>query len=130
VPDRPGIAARLFRPLTESGVNVDMIVQNISHDAHTDLTFTVAKGDYKRALELVRSEAKEFEAEDVLGDLDIAKISIVGAGMRSHAGVASKMFETLAKAEINVQMISTSEIKISCVIDEASIKHLNLVKKM
>ncbi len=119
VPDRPGIAARLFRPLTESGVNVDMIVQNISHDAHTDLTFTVAKGDYKRAIELVRSEAKEFEAEDVLGDLDIAKISIVGAGMRSHAGVASMMFETLAEAEINVQMISTSEIKISCVIDEA-----------
>jgi aspartate kinase len=119
VPDRPGIAARLFRPLTEHGVNVDMIVQNISHDAYTDLTFTVAKGDYKKALELVKSEAKEFEAQDVLGDIGIAKISIVGAGMRSHAGVASKMFETLAQAEINVQMISTSEIKISCVIDEA-----------
>ncbi|VAW38126.1 Aspartokinase [hydrothermal vent metagenome] len=119
VPDRPGIAARLFRPLTESGVNVDMIVQNISHDSYTDLTFTVAKGDYKKAIELVKSEAKEFEAQDVLGDTEIAKISIVGAGMRSHAGVASKMFETLAAADINVQMISTSEIKVSCVIDEA-----------
>lgn len=119
VPDRPGIAARLFRPLTEHGVNVDMIVQNIGHDAHTDLTFTVAKGDYEKAIELVRSQAKEFEAQDVLGDTEISKISIVGAGMRSHAGVASKMFETLADAEINVQMISTSEIKVSCVIEEA-----------
>ena len=117
VPDKPGIAAKLFRPLTEAGINVDMIVQNISHDAHTDLTFTVAKGDYKRALELVKSTAPEIDAREVIGDTNIAKISIVGAGMRSHAGVASLMFETLAKEGVNIQMISTSEIKISCVVD-------------
>ncbi len=117
VPDRPGIAARLFRPLTEAGINIDMIVQNISHDGHTDLTFTVSKGDYRKALELVRSKASEVEAEDVIGDPDIAKISIVGAGMRSHAGVASRMFETFSREGINIQMISTSEIKISCVVD-------------
>ncbi|MEK7773876.1 MAG: aspartate kinase, partial [Deltaproteobacteria bacterium] len=118
VPDRPGIAARLFRPLTEAGINVDMIVQNISHDAHTDLTFTVANSDYKRALRLVRETAGEIEAKDVLGDPNIAKVSIVGAGMRSHAGIASKTFEVLAGEGINIQMISTSEIKISCVVDE------------
>jgi aspartate kinase len=118
VPDRPGIAASLFRPLTEAGINVDMIVQNISHDAHTDLTFTVSKADFKKALKLVKETAGEIEAQDVLGDPGIAKISVVGAGMRSHAGVASKMFEALAKENINIQMISTSEIKVSCVVDE------------
>jgi aspartate kinase len=117
VPDRPGIAAKLFRPLTEEGINVDMIVQNISHDAHTDLTFTVSKSDFKRALKLVKDTAGDIEAQEVLGDPGIAKISIVGAGMRSHAGVASLMFETLAKEGVNIQMISTSEIKISCVVD-------------
>ncbi|MBI5559947.1 MAG: aspartate kinase [Deltaproteobacteria bacterium] len=117
VPDRPGIAAKLFRPLTEAGINVDMIVQNISHDAHTDLTFTVAKADYKRALGHVKKVAGEIEARDVIGDTNIAKVSIVGAGMRSHAGAASTMFETFAKEGINIQMISTSEIKISCVVD-------------
>ncbi|MBI5826390.1 MAG: aspartate kinase, partial [Deltaproteobacteria bacterium] len=118
VPDRPGIAAKLFRPLTEAGINVDMIVQNISHDALTDLTFTVANSDYKRALKLVRETAGEIEAQDVKGDPNIAKVSIVGAGMRSHAGIASKTFEVLAREGINIQMISTSEIKISCVVDE------------
>lgn len=117
VPDRPGIAASLFRPLTEAGINVDMIVQNISHKGHTDLTFTVAKADFKKALKLVKETAGEVEAQEVLGDPDIAKISVVGAGMRSHAGVASKMFETLSKEGINIQMISTSEIKVSCVVD-------------
>jgi len=117
VPDRPGIAARLFRPLTEAGINVDMIVQNISHDAHTDLTFTVTKTDFKNALKIIKETAKEIEATDVIGDPNIAKVSIVGAGMRSHAGIASKMFDVLAKEGINIQMISTSEIKISCVVD-------------
>jgi aspartate kinase len=117
VPDRPGIAAKLFRPLTESGINVDMIVQNISHDAHTDLTFTVSKADFKRAIQLVRETAKVIEAREVVGDANIAKVSIVGAGMKSHAGIASRMFDVLAKEGINIQMISTSEIKISCVVD-------------
>jgi aspartate kinase len=116
VPDTPGIAAKLFRPLTEAGINVDMIVQNISHDAHTDLTFTVSKGDYDRAFEIVKKTASVIEATDVLGDTDISKVSVVGAGMRSHAGVASRMFETLSDNEINIQMISTSEIKVSCVV--------------
>ncbi|MBI5643063.1 MAG: aspartate kinase [Deltaproteobacteria bacterium] len=118
VPDRPGIAAKLFRPLTETGINVDMIVQNISHDAHTDLTFTVSNSDYKRALKLVKeTTAGEIGAKEVVGDPNIAKVSIIGAGMRSHAGIASKMFEVLANEGINIQMISTSEIKVSCVID-------------
>ncbi len=117
VPDRPGIAARLFRPLTEAGINVDMIVQNISHDAHTDLTFTVTKTDFKRAFKIIKETAGEIGAMDVIGDTNIAKVSIVGAGMRSHAGIASKMFEVLSKEGINIQMISTSEIKISCVVD-------------
>ena len=117
VPDRPGIAAKLFRPLTEAGMNIDMIVQNISHDAHTDLTFTVSKEDFKRALKLVQETAGQIEARDVVGDPNIAKVSIVGAGMRSHAGVASRMFDVMSKEGINIQMISTSEIKISIVID-------------
>lgn len=117
VPDRPGIAAKLFRPLTEAGINVDMIVQNISHDAHTDLTFTVSKEDFKRGFKIVQETAGQIEAKDLVGDPNIAKISIVGAGMRSHAGVASKMFEVMAAEGINIQMISTSEIKVSCVID-------------
>ncbi|MCC6501569.1 MAG: aspartate kinase [Deltaproteobacteria bacterium] len=117
VPDRPGIAAKLFRPLTEAGINVDMIVQNISQDAHTDLTFTVSKEDFKRGLKIVQETASQIEAKDVVGDPNIAKISIVGAGMRSHAGVASQMFDVMAREGINIQMISTSEIKVSCVVD-------------
>jgi aspartate kinase len=117
VPDRPGIAAKLFRPLTEAGINVDMIVQNISHEGFTDLTFTVSKPDYKRALKIAKGVAGEIGAEDVAGDTGIAKVSIIGAGMRSHAGIASKTFEVLARESINIEMISTSEIKISCVLD-------------
>lgn len=117
VPDRPGIAAKLFRPLTEAGINVDMIVQNISQDAHTDLTFTVSKEDFKRGMKIVQETAGQIEAKDVVGDPNIAKISIVGAGMRSHAGVASQMFDVMAREGINIQMISTSEIKVSCVVD-------------
>ena len=117
VPDMPGIAAKLFAPLTKANINVDMIVQNISHDGFTDLTFTVSKADFKKALQLVQKTAREIKAKDVLSDINVAKVSIVGAGMRSHAGVASKTFEALAKEGINIQMISTSEIKISCVVD-------------
>lgn len=117
VPDMPGIASKLFAPLTKAHINVDMIVQNISHDGFTDLTFTVSKADFKKALQLVQKTAKEIKARDILSDTNIAKVSIVGAGMRSHAGVASLAFETMAKEGINIQMISTSEIKISFVVD-------------
>jgi aspartate kinase len=118
VTDCPGIAARLFKPLTEAGINVDMIVQNIGHDGTTDMTFTVNRPDYARALKLVEEMKDSLGAKGVEGDASIAKVSIVGAGMKSHAGIASKTFEVLAEEGINIQMISTSEIKISCVVDE------------
>ncbi len=118
VPDRPGIAAKLFHPLFRAGIVVDMIVQNTSEDGMTDLTFTVPKPDFLRTMELIRDVAQEIGAEKVLGDKDIAKVSIVGVGMRTHAGVAQRMFEALANENINIMMISTSEIKISCVIEE------------
>ncbi|MGD9077056.1 MAG: aspartate kinase, partial [Desulfobacteraceae bacterium] len=118
VPDRPGIAAQIFGPISKSGVVVDMIIQNTSEDGITDLTFTVPKPDFYKTMKLVSDVAKEIGAEKVLGDEDIAKVSIVGVGMRIHAGVALKMFETLANENINIIMISTSEIKVSCVIEE------------
>jgi aspartate kinase len=118
VPDRPGIAAQMFGPISKSGVVVDMIIQNTSEDGITDLTFTVPKSDFYKTLKLVSNVAQEIGAEKVLGDEDIAKVSIVGVGMRTHAGVALKMFETLANENINIIMISTSEIKVSCVIEE------------
>ncbi|MEE9611302.1 MAG: aspartate kinase, partial [Desulfatiglandales bacterium] len=118
VPDRPGIAAQIFGPISKSGVVVDMIIQNTSEDGITDLTFTVPKPEFYKTMKVVSEVAQKIGAEKVLGDEDIAKISIVGVGMRTHAGVAQKMFETLAKENINIMMISTSEIKISCVIEE------------
>ena len=118
VPDRPGIASRIFEPVFESGIVVDMIVQNTSEDGFTDLTFTVKKSDFYKTMKLVSNTAEKIKAEKVLGDEDIAKVSIIGVGMRSHAGVARKMFETLAKENINIMMISTSEIKVSCIIEE------------
>jgi aspartate kinase len=118
VPDRPGIAAQIFKPVFDSGVVVDMIVQNTSENDLTDLTFTVPKPDFYKTMKQLSSVAQEIGAEKVLGDQDIAKVSIIGVGMRSHAGVALKMFETLAKENINIMMISTSEIKVSCVIEE------------
>jgi aspartate kinase len=118
VPDRPGIAALIFEPIFKSGIVIDMIVQNTSADGITDLTFTVPKSEFYETLKLVRTVAEEVKAEKVLGDEDIAKVSIIGVGMRTHAGVAQKMFKTLAKENINIMMISTSEIKISCVIEE------------
>lgn len=117
VPDRPGIAARVFQPLAERQINVDMIIQNVSIDGTTDLTFTVPQGDLKAALEELKKVEKEVGWKEILTDTQISKVSIVGVGMRSHSGVAAKMFEVLAKNGINIQMISTSEIKISVVID-------------
>jgi len=117
VPDKPGIASKIFTPISEANIVVDMIIQNNSADGYTDLTFTVSKADFKRALKLVKKTAEAIKAQEVLADENIAKVSIVGAGMVSHAGVASKMFTALAKENINIIMISTSEIKISCVVD-------------
>lgn len=118
VPDRPGIAFKLFQPLLEQGIVVDMIVQNTSEDGFTDLTFTVPKPDLLRTLNVINEVAKEIGASKVIGDENIAKVSVVGVGMKTHAGVAAKMFEALAREGINIMMISTSEIKISCVIEE------------
>jgi aspartate kinase len=118
VPDTPGVAARLFGPLAKAGIVVDMIIQNIGADGKTDMTFTVPKADLKRARELVIKELPELaDPQHVRTDENVAKVSVVGVGMRSHAGVAHQMFELLAKEGINIQMISTSEIKISVVID-------------
>ncbi len=116
VPDKPGIAARIFKQFSEGGINVDMIVQNVSHTKQTDISFTVSKADAAKAIRLTRKAASGISAEDVLEDRDIAKVSIVGVGMKTHPGVAAKMFETLAKEKVNIEMISTSEISISCII--------------
>lgn len=117
VPDRPGLAARLFGPIAADNIVVDMIIQNASAEGYTDLTFTVPKGDAEKALARVQAAAPELDAKGVVSDAGVAKVSIVGLGMRSHAGVAARMFETLSREGINIQMISTSEIKISVVID-------------
>jgi aspartate kinase len=117
VPDRPGLAAQIFGPIADAHIVVDMIIQNASEDGTTDLTFTVSKADHKKARSIVEKTLAAVEAKGVRVDTDIAKISIVGVGMRTHAGVAAKMFEVLAREGINIEMISTSEIKISVVID-------------
>ena len=117
VPDRPGLAAKLFGPIAGDNIVVDMIIQNASADGFTDLTFTVPKGDAQKALARVKAAAEEVGAGGVAFDAEVAKVSIVGLGMRSHAGVAARMFQTLAREGINIQMISTSEIKISVVVD-------------
>ncbi|MFP5333029.1 MAG: aspartate kinase [Acidimicrobiia bacterium] len=116
VPDRPGVAARLFEPLAEAGVNIDMIVQNTSHDGTTDISLTVPKASLAEARAIANRIAAEVEAAGVEVDPDIAKVSLVGAGMKSHPGVAAKVFRTLADAGINIEMISTSTIRISCVV--------------
>jgi aspartate kinase len=117
VPDKPGIAAKLLTALSDANISVDMIVQNVSEEGLTDFTFTVTKADFKKALAITKDAAKDIDAKELLSDENISKISIVGVGMRSHAGVATKMFQTLAKEGINIQMISTSEIKVSVIID-------------
>ena len=118
VPDKPGIAAKIFKPLSEANIVVDVIVQNVSVTGYTDVTFTVGRSDYKKALTLTEATAKGIGAEKVVGDDKIAKVSIVGMAMRSHSGVATKLFETLAADGINILGITTSEIKISCLIEE------------
>ena len=119
VPDKPGMAAQIFRELAEKDVNVDMIVQNVSREGATDVSFTVIKHDLPATLRIARSVAQRIGAGEVTTDEGIAKLSIVGIGMRSHSGVAAKMFEALSRERVNIEMISTSEIKLSCVIRKA-----------
>ncbi len=118
VPDRPGIAARIFNELADKGVSVDMIVQNVSHVRQTDISFTVNKIDAQKALKIIRKAAHAIKAGEIIEDADIARISIVGVGMKSHPGVAGKMFEILAKNKVNIEMISTSDISISCIVQK------------
>lgn len=118
VPDKPGIAAKIFTPISSANVVVDMIIQNTRASDLTDITFTVSKADFAKAIEIVRSVGEEIGCEKVMGDENISKVSLIGLGMRNHTGIASKMFGTLASHGINILMISTSEIKISAIIDE------------
>ncbi|MEX0638697.1 MAG: aspartate kinase [Burkholderiales bacterium] len=119
VPDKPGIAYAILGPIADANINVDVIVQNVSHDGMTDLSFTVSRGDLPKAMKILKDQVKpHIGCKEVSGDDRMAKISIVGMGMRSHAGIAAQMFRTLAEEGINIQMISTSEIKISVVVDE------------
>ena len=123
VPDKPGIAAHILGEIGKVNINVDMIVQNVGADGTTDFTFTVHRGDYKKSMDILKRVSQELKAREVTGDDKIVKISVVGVGMRSHAGIAGQMFKTLADEGINIQMISTSEIKISVVVEE---KYLEL----
>ncbi|MEW5949175.1 MAG: aspartate kinase [Thermodesulfobacteriota bacterium] len=118
VPDKPGIAARIFTPISDANIAVDMIIQNTRASDLTDLTFTVPRADFRKAMEIVQRLGKEIGCERVMGDENIAKVSLIGLGMRNHVGIAGKMFGTLATHNINIMMISTSEIKISAIIDE------------
>ena len=137
VPDKPGLAAKIFNAISRKGVSVDMIVQNTSHDRRTDISFTVAKDASKKAGRLTRAIAKDIGAGDVLEDTGVARVSIVGVGMKSHPGIAAKMFEAMAEHNVNIEMISTSDISISCIIQkklaEAAVKAIhnafNLGKK-
>lgn len=123
VPDKPGIAGRILGPISEANIEVDMIIQNFGDDGNTDFTFTVHRRDYQRALAILEKVGKELNARGILGDNKIAKVSLVGVGMRSHAGIASAMFQVLGTEGINIQLITTSEIKVSVVVDE---KYLEL----
>jgi aspartate kinase len=118
VPDQPGIAAKIFNPLADAGIIVDMIIQNTRPNGETDLTFTVPRSNYEQALRIQRKVAAEISSTEVIGDNTISKVSVIGVGMRNHSGVAAVMFSTLAKENINIILISTSEIRISCVIEE------------
>jgi aspartate kinase len=118
VPDRPGVAAKIFKELAGKGINVDMIVQNVSHTRQTDISFTVNKTDVNKAMRFTKKVARGIHAGEVLEDEDIARVSIVGVGMKSHPGVAATMFAALAENKINIEMISTSEISISCIIQK------------
>ena len=123
VPDKPGVAFKILGPISEAGIDIDMIIQNIAQNETTDFTFTVQRDEYERATDILQEIAKELNAFEVVGNTKIAKLSLVGVGMKSHSGIASKMFKTLAAEGINIQMIATSEIKVSVVVDE---KYLEL----
>src|SRR4029079_9709895 len=123
VPDRPGIAARVFRALADAGVNIDMIVQNVSEQGTTDISFTVPKADLHAAEPILEAACKDVGAAGFSQDSDIAKVSLIGAGMRTHPGVAADMFEALAEAGINIEIISTSSIRISCVVRASEVEH-------
>jgi len=129
VPDRPGVAAKIFKELATKGISVDMIVQNVSHLRQTDISFTVTKSDISKAMRLIKRLARSIKAGEVFKDEDIARVSIVGVGMKSHHGVAAKMFEALAHNSANIEMISTSDISISCIIKkkfaEAAVRALH-----
>ena len=118
VPDKPGIAAHILGPIADANIDVDMIVQNVGHDGTTDFSFTVHRNEYKKAMEVLQMVKTAIGARELVGDDKIAKVSLVGVGMRNHAGIAGKMFKTLAGENINIQMISTSEIKISVVVED------------
>ncbi|MDD5044114.1 MAG: aspartate kinase [Candidatus Omnitrophica bacterium] len=120
VPDKPGVAAKIFSKISEGGVNVDMIVQNVSHTRQTDISFTAPKADLSKVMRITKKAAANIGAGKVLKDEDIARVSIVGVGMKTHPGVAAKMFSALSKHDINIEMISTSEISISCIIKKKS----------
>jgi aspartate kinase len=123
VPDKPGTAARILTALADSDISVDMIVQNVSQAGLADLTFSVSKTDLDKAHQITRKIADELEAREIVADRNISKVSIVGLGMKNHAGVAARMFTALAYNNINIQMISTSEIKVSVAIDEKFTEH-------
>ncbi|MFN9771278.1 MAG: ACT domain-containing protein, partial [Burkholderiales bacterium] len=124
VPDRPGVAYQILGPVADANIDVDVIIQNQSVNGMTDFSFTVSRGEYQKALEVLNGSVKaKLKAGDIVGDPKIAKVSVVGIGMRSHVGIASRMFRTLSEEGINIQMISTSEIKISVVIED---KYLEL----
>ena len=129
VPDKPGVAVKLFKDLAMAGVSVDMIVQNVSHTHLTDISFTIAKGDCAKAGKITKMVAKKIGSSNVILDEDIARVSIVGVGMKSHHGVAAKMFGIMADNKINIEMISTSDISISCIIKkkfaEVAVKKLH-----
>ena len=122
VPDQPGIAANIFEPIAAAGLSVDMIIQNISAEGHTDLSFTLGREELDEAMMIMDKVAKKIRAVNVSADSKISKISIVGAGMRSHSGVAARIFKSLSKEKINILMISTSEIKVSCIIEQKHTK--------
>ena len=122
VPNQPGIAAAIFEPLAKAGVSVDTIVQNAFTTDITDLTFTVTKGDLKKALDVIKPVAKTIKAKDTLADSKLGKVSIVGTGMQNTPGYAARMFSALSQAGINIELITTSEIRITCVIEESRVK--------
>jgi aspartate kinase len=127
IPDRPGIAYQVLGPIADANIDVDMIIQNIGHDGTTDFSFTVNRSEYAKAMDILKASGEKLGARGVVGDNKICKVSAVGVGMRSHPGVASKMFNVLGAEGINIQMISTSEIKISVVVEE---KYLELAVRV